>query len=190
MFIFRFFVCPLFSPMLSPWPTNFCSLWPPECLIPQLAQTQMANFANQKRQLSAVNPPWFWMPRWKIDTAPIPIWQAKKNSIPVVFLITTHPHQIGNYLNSQSWEHWHTCTSRWSNGGGQFSTRKIFKKFLGGWKIFPFHFLVNFDVFLVDFDAKTHMRGENLPKIPSGGGWKITTGTTPHSGGEKFLGIF
>ena len=50
-------------------------------------------------------------------------------------------------------------------GGGQFSTRKIFKKFLGGWKIFPFHFLVNFDVFLVDFDAKTQMRGENLPKI-------------------------
>ena len=49
-------------------------------------------------------------------------------------------------------------------GGGQFSTRKIFKKFLGGWKIFPFHFLVNFDVFLVDFDAKTQMRGENLPK--------------------------
>ena len=69
-------------------------------------------------------------------------------------------------------------------GGGQFSTRKIFKKFLGGWKIFPFRFLVNFDVFLVDFDAKTHMRGENLPKIPNGG-WKITTRTTPQTGGGK-----
>ena len=55
-------------------------------------------------------------------------------------------------------------------GGGQFSTRKIFKKFLGGWKIFPFHFLVNFDVFLVDFDAKTQMRGDNLPKIQNGVG--------------------
>ena len=73
--------------------------------------------------------------------------------------------------------------------GGEFSTRKIFKKLLGGWKIFPFRFLVNFDVFLVDFDAKTHMRGENLPKIPNGG-WKITTRTTPQSGGEKILGIF
>ena len=83
----------------------------------------------------------------------------------------------------------HTCTSRWSNGGGKFSTRKIFKKFLGGWKIFPFRFLVNFDVFLVDFDAKTHMRGENLPKIPNGG-WKITTRTTPQRRGEKILGIF
>ena len=74
-------------------------------------------------------------------------------------------------------------------GGGKFSTRKIFKKFLGGWKIFPFRFLVNFDVFLVDFDAKIHMRGENLPKIPNGG-WKITTRTTPQTGGEKILGIF
>ena len=74
-------------------------------------------------------------------------------------------------------------------GGGHFYTRKIFKNFLGGWKIFPSHFLVNFDVFLVDFDAKTHMRGENLPKIPNGG-WKITTRTTPQSGGEKILGIF
>ena len=63
----------------------------------------------------------------------------------------------------------HTWTSRWSNGGGgQFSTRKIFKKFLGGWKIFPFHFLVNFDVFLVDFDAKTQMRGEICPKFKMG----------------------
>ena len=66
--------------------------------------------------------------------------------------------------------------------GGQFSTRKIFKKFLEGGKIFPFRFLVNFDVFLVDFDAKTHMRGENLPKIPNVG-WKITTRTTPQRGG-------
>ena len=71
-------------------------------------------------------------------------------------------------------------------GRGKFSTRKIFKKFLGGWKIFPFRFLVNFDVFLVDFDAKTHMRGENLSKIPNGG-WKITTRTTPQKGGGIFF---
>ena len=32
----------------------------------------------------------------------------------------------------------------------------------------------NFDVFLVEFDAKTQMRGDNLLKIPKGG-WKITT---------------
>ena len=42
-----------------------------------------------------------------------------------------------------------SITSRWPNG-------KIFKKFLRrGWKIFPTSFLANFDVFLVDFDAKT-----------------------------------
>ena len=40
---------------------------------------------------------------------------------------------------------------------------KIFKKFLEGGEIFPTPFLVKFDVFLVDFDAKTQMRGENLP---------------------------
>ena len=44
-------------------------------------------------------------------------------------------------------------------GGGNFSQGKIFKKFLGGWKIFPTPFLVSFDGFLVDFDAKTQMRG-------------------------------
>ena len=58
-----------------------------------------------------------------------------------------------------------------------------------GGENFPFRFLVNFDVFLVDFDAKIHMRGENMPKIPNGG-WKITTRTTPQTGGEKILGIF
>ena len=62
--------------------------------------------------------------------------------------------------------------------GGQFSTRKIFKKFLGGWKIFPFHSLVNFDVFLVDFDAKTQTGGENMPKIQNGGR-KKEGGTDP-----------
>ena len=70
--------------------------------------------------------------------------------------------------------------------GENFPQGKIFKKFLGGWKIFPFRFLVNFDVFLVDFDAKIHMRGENLPKIPNGG-WKITTRTTPQTGGGKIF---
>ena len=74
-------------------------------------------------------------------------------------------------------------------GGGKFSTRKIFKKFLGGWKIFPFHFLVNFDVFLVDFDAKTQMRGENLPKIQNGGRKKGGR-TDLQMGRENFSEIF
>ena len=74
-------------------------------------------------------------------------------------------------------------------GGKNFPLGKIFQEFLGGRKIFPPLFLVNFDVFLVDFDAKIHMRGENLPKIPNGG-WKITTRTPPQTGGEKILGIF
>ena len=75
-----------------------------------------------------------------------------------------------------------------AKGGGTISLRG-FSKIFWGWKIFPTPFLVNFDVFLVDFDAKIHMRGENLPKIPNGG-WKITTRTTPQTGGEKILGIF
>ena len=58
----------------------------------------------------------------------------------------------------------HTWTSMWPKGEGQFSLGENFQKIFGGWKIFPTPFLVNFDVFLVDFDAKTQMRGENLPK--------------------------
>ena len=34
----------------------------------------------------------------------------------------------------------HTCPSRWPNGGGQFSTRRIFQKNFGGRKIFLAHF--------------------------------------------------
>ena len=73
--------------------------------------------------------------------------------------------------------------------GGTIFHKENFQEIFRGWKIFPFHFLVNFDVFLVDFDAKTQMRGENLTKFPNGG-WKITTRTTPQTGGEKILGIF
>ena len=58
----------------------------------------------------------------------------------------------------------HTWTSMWPKGEGQFSLGENFQKKFWGWKIFPTPFLVNFDVFLVDFDAKTQMRGENLPK--------------------------
>ena len=83
----------------------------------------------------------------------------------------------------------HTWTSMWPKGEGQFSLGENFQKCFGGWKIFPTPFLVNFDVFLVDFDAKIHMRGENLPKIPNGG-WKITTRTTPQTGGKKFWEFF
>ena len=74
-------------------------------------------------------------------------------------------------------------------GGGNFPQGKIFKKFLGGWKIFPTPNLVNFDVFLVDFDAKTQMRGENLPKIQNGGR-KNGGRTDSQMGREKFSGIF
>ena len=52
----------------------------------------------------------------------------------------------------------------WPKGEGQFSLGENFQKIFGGWKIFPTPFLVNFDVFLVDFNAKTQMMGENLPK--------------------------
>ena len=72
----------------------------------------------------------------------------------------------------------------WPKGEGQFSLVENFQKFLGGWKIFPTLFLVNFDVFLVDFDAKTQMRGKNLPKIQNGG-------RTDHQmAREKFSEIF
>ena len=49
--------------------------------------------------------------------------------------------------------------------GEKIFHKENFQETFRGWKIFPFHFLVNFDVFLVDFDAKTQVRGENLPKI-------------------------
>ena len=52
----------------------------------------------------------------------------------------------------------------WPKGEGQFSLGENFQKCFGGWKIFPTPFLVNFDVFLVDFNAKTQMMGDNLPK--------------------------
>ena len=48
---------------------------------------------------------------------------------------------------------------------------------------------MNFDVFLVDFDAKTQMRGENLPKIQNGGRKKGAR-TDPQMGREKFSEIF
>ena len=63
-------------------------------------------------------------------------------------------------------------------GGENFPLGKIFQEFLGGRKIFPPLFLVNFDVFLVDFDAKTQTGGENMPKIQNGGR-KKEGGTDP-----------
>ena len=63
-------------------------------------------------------------------------------------------------------------------GGDNFPLGKIFQEFLGGRKIFPPLFLVNFDVFLVDFDAKTQTGGENMPKIQNGGR-KKEGGTDP-----------
>ena len=63
----------------------------------------------------------------------------------------------------------------WPNGEGQFSLGDNFQKIFGGWKIFLTPFLVNFDIFLVDFDAKTQMRRGNLPKIQNGG-----DGKSPH----------
>ena len=52
-----------------------------------------------------------------------------------------------------------------AKGGGTIFHKENFQEIFRGVENFPFHFLVNFDVFLVDFDAKTQMRGENLPKI-------------------------
>ena len=100
---------------------------------------------------------------------------------PVLFFLYWSVHQ---YTSPK-----HTWTSMWPKGEGQFSTRKIFKKFLGGWKIFPFRFLVNFDVFLVDFDAKTHMRGG---KSAQNSKWGVENHhkDNPSKGGDKILGIF
>ena len=74
-------------------------------------------------------------------------------------------------------------------GGDNFPLGKIFQEFLGGRKIFPPLFLVNFDVFLVDFDAKTQTGGENMPKIQNGGR-KKEGGKDPWLGGDKFSRIF
>ena len=54
-------------------------------------------------------------------------------------------------------------------GGGQFSPGENFSRIFRGEENFSPLFLVNFDVFLVDFDAKTQTGGENMPKIQNGG---------------------
>ena len=82
--------------------------------------------------------------------------------------------------------HGQACGQR---GRDNFPQGKIFKEFLGGWKTFPTHFLVNFDVFLVDFDAKTQTGGENMPKIQNGGR-KKEGGKTPELGGTNFPEFF
>ena len=74
-------------------------------------------------------------------------------------------------------------------GGDNFPLGKIFQEFLGGRKIFPPLFLVNFDVFLVDFDAKTQTGGENMPKIQNGGR-KKEGGKDPWLGGTNFPEFF
>ena len=73
-------------------------------------------------------------------------------------------------------------------GRDNFPLGKIFQEFLGGRKIFPSLFLVNFDVFLVDFDAKIQTEGENMPKIQNGG--EKEGGQTPEWGGTNFPEFF
>ena len=75
-------------------------------------------------------------------------------------------------------------------GGGQFSPGENFSRIFRGEENFsPPLFLVNFDVFLVDFDAKTQTGGENMPKIQNGGR-KKEGGTDPWLGGTNFPEIF
>ena len=76
-----------------------------------------------------------------------------------------------------------------AKGGGIIFHKENFQEIFMGVENFSFLIFSEFWCFPSGFWCQNSYEGENLPKIPNGG-WKITTRTTPQTGGDKILGIF